>query len=140
MRAPPVRSYIHMALPMARASFLSTHAVRPKIGMRNGRRLDQVGGVAAQALALVERFVDEPDLALLEVAQAAVDQLGRLRRRARGEVVALDERGAQPTGGGVEGAPDAGDAAADHEHVERVSARRRRASGRSKAPVITRGA
>ena len=84
----------------------------------NGSTPHEVGGVAAQALPLVQGLVDEADLALLEVAKAAVDQLGALRRRARGEVVALDERGAQPAAGGVEGDADAGDAAADHHHVE----------------------
>ena len=76
--------------------------------------------VAAQPLALVERLVDEADVALLEVAQAAVDELGALRRRPAGEVVGLDEGGAQAAGGGVEGHPGAGDAAADDEHVERL--------------------
>ena len=76
--------------------------------------------VAAQPLALVERLVDEADVALLEVAQAAVDELGALRRRAAGEVVGLDEGRAQAPGGGVEGDAGAGDAAADDEHVERL--------------------
>ena len=74
--------------------------------------------VVPQPLALVQRLVDEPDLALLQVAQAAVDELRRLRRRARGEVVALDQRGAQTAGGGVERGAGAGDAAADDQHVE----------------------
>ena len=79
--------------------------------------LDQVRGVAQQALALVQRLVDQADVAVLQVAQPAVHQLGRLGRRARGEVVALDEGGAQAAGGGVEGHAGAGDAAADDEHV-----------------------
>ena len=70
--------------------------------MQERQHLDEVRRVAAQPLALGERLVDEADVALLQVAQAAVDQLRGLRRRARGEVVALDERGAQPAGGGVE--------------------------------------
>ena len=72
----------------------------------------------AQDLALGERFVDEADLLLLEVADAAVHELRRLRRRARREVVPLDERGPQAAGRGVERDADAGDAAADDEHVE----------------------
>jgi hypothetical protein len=79
--------------------------------------LDQVRGVAQQALAFVQRLVHQADVAVLEVAQPAVHQLGRLGRRARGEVVALDEGGAQAAGGGVEGHTGAGDAAADDEHV-----------------------
>ena len=83
-----------------------------------------------RALALGEVLVDEPDLALLQVAEPAVHELGGLRRRARREVVALDERGAQAPAGGVERDARAGDAAADDEHVERSSPRRRSDSDR----------
>ena len=78
----------------------------------------EVRRVAQRALALVERVVDEPDLLLLQVAQPAVDELRRLRRRPAREVVPLDERGAQAPGGGVEGDAAAGDPAADDEDVE----------------------
>ena len=79
---------------------------------------DQVGGVPEQPLALGQGLGDEPELPLVEVPQAAVDQLGRLRRRPRGEVVALDQGRAQSPGGGVEGHARAGDAPADHQDVE----------------------
>ena len=82
----------------------------------------EVRGVAAQPLPLAQGLVDEADVAVLQVAQAAVHELRALRRRAAGEVVALDQRGAQAAAGGVEGHPGAGDAAADHEHVERLGA------------------
>ncbi|CAA9221190.1 MAG: hypothetical protein AVDCRST_MAG20-585 [uncultured Acidimicrobiales bacterium] len=78
----------------------------------------EVGGGVAQALSLGERLVDEAELALLEVPQAPVHELRRLRRRAAREVVALDQAGPQPPGGGVDGHPSAGDATADDEHVE----------------------
>jgi hypothetical protein len=68
--------------------------------------------------ALAQRLVHEADVALLQVPQAAVHHLGGLRGGARGEVVAFDERRAQTAAGGVERAPGAGDAAADHQHVE----------------------
>ena len=80
--------------------------------------MHEVRCVLAQPLAFVQRLVDQPHLALLQVAQAAVHELRALRRRARGEVVALDERRAQPTRRGVEGDADAGDASADHDDVE----------------------
>ena len=80
--------------------------------------LDEVRGVVAQPLALAERLVDEADVAGLEVADAAVDQLGALRRRPGGEVVGLDEGRAQASRGRVEGDSGAGDAAADDQHVE----------------------
>ena len=48
-----------------------------------------------------------------------MDELRALRRRAAGEVVPLDQGGAQAAAGGVEGHPGPGDAAADDQHVER---------------------
>ena len=78
----------------------------------------EVRRVAQRDLALGEVLVDEPELALLQVAEPAVHELRALRRRARREVVALDERGAQAPARGVERDPGAGDAAADDEHVE----------------------
>ena len=98
MRTPPVRSYIHIAAPRARATFGLIDAVLAEDRDEEGQHLDQVRRVAAQPLALGERLVDEADVALLEVAQPAVDELRGLRRRARREVVALDERGAQAPG------------------------------------------
>ena len=120
MRQPPVRSYIHIAEPSARATLRGISAVLGEDRDHERQQLDEVRRVAAQPLALVERLVDEADVALLQVAQAAVDELGALRRRAAGEVVALDERRAQAPRGGVEGDAGAGDAAADDEHVERL--------------------
>ena len=94
----------------------------------------------AEALALGQGLVDEAELPLLEVAEAAVDELGGLRRGPRGQVAALDQGGAQAPGGGVEGDAGAGDAAADDEDVEAArrpagAARRcdRRAWGESRA-------
>ena len=118
MRTPPVRSYIHIALPMARASLRLITPSFDEHRDEERQHLHQVRGVVAEALALGEGLVDEADVALLEVAQAAVDELRGLRRGAGGEVVALDERGAQAAGGGVERAADAGDAAADDQDVE----------------------
>ena len=121
-----------MAVPRARAILAFTSAVAGEDRDHERQHPHQVGGVAAQPLALGQRLVDEGDLALLEVAEAAVDQLGALRRRARGEVAAFDERGAQAPAGGVEGHAGAGDAAAHDQHVEVSSARRRSMAPRSK--------
>jgi len=63
------------------------------------------------------RQVSEPDLAVLEVAQPAVDELARLRRRARGVVALLEQRDLEPAQGGVARDAGAGDAAADHDDV-----------------------
>ena len=98
------------------------------------QRGDEVRGVVEQPLAFGQVLVDEPDLALLEVPDAAVDHLRRLRRRPRGEVGLLDQRGPQSPAGGVEGDAGAGDAAADDEDVEA----RRRPAGPAPRPVERR--
>ena len=118
IRQPPVRSYIHIAEPRARAILREMTPSLVRIGIMNGRTSDEMGGVLEQSLTFVQRLVDEPDVAVLEVPQTAVDELGALRRGPAGEVVALDERGAQATCHGVERDAGAGDPAADDQHVE----------------------
>ena len=87
--------------------------------VEEGDRLDEVRCDAAQhQLALLERLAHEVEVHLLEVAQAAVEELGRPRRRAGGEVALLDEGRRETAGGRVEGDAAAGDAATDDEHVE----------------------
>ena len=89
-----------------------------------GERLHQVGCVLEEALAFGERLVDQPDLALLQVAQTTVNQLRGFRGGARGEVVTLDERGAKAAGRRVEHDPRTRDAATDDDHVEGLGAQR----------------
>src|SRR5690606_3074453 len=55
---------------------------------------------------------------LLQVAHAAVHELGAAAAGPLGEVGALDERHLEPAAGGVEGRPGPGGAATDHQHVE----------------------
>jgi hypothetical protein len=74
--------------------------------------------VLAQPLAFAQRLVHQPGV-VLQVAQPAVHQLRALRRGARRQIVALDQRRAQAAGGGVECGAGAGDATTDDEHVER---------------------
>ena len=81
-------------------------------------RPDEVRRHAQQHLALVERLAHQAERAVLEIAQAAVDQLGRGRRGAGGEVVLLDQQHAQAAAGGVARDPGAVDAAADDGEVE----------------------
>ena len=73
------------------------HAALAEHRDEEGQDPDQVRSVAEQALALGQRLVDEADLALLEVPEAAVDQLRGLRGRSRREVVPLDERSLHPS-------------------------------------------
>ena len=66
----------------------------------------------------IKRFAHQPKPAVLEVAQPAMDQLGRGRRRARREVVLLDQEHAQAAAGGIAGDAGAVDAAPDDGEVE----------------------
>ena len=121
MRAPPVRSYAHIAVPRTRASLRGTGSRRRvSTGRRKGSTRPGGARSLTQPLAFGECFVDEPEVALLQVAQAAVDHLRRLRRRARREVVPLDEAHPQAARGGVERDAAPGDPTADDQHVERL--------------------
>ena len=55
---------------------------------------------------------------MLEIAQAAMDQLGRGGRGAAGEIVHLGEKDAVAAPGRIAGDAAAVDAAADHHDVE----------------------
>ena len=76
------------------------------------------GAFAQRDLALGQGLAHEAELLLLEVANPAVHELRRARRRPDGEVAPLDQGGAQAPGGGVERAARAGDPAADDDDVE----------------------
>ncbi len=82
------------------------------------QRPDQMRRRAQQHLALAQRLAHQPELALLQVAQAAMDQLRGCRRGAGRKVVLLDEHDLEAAAGGI--ARDAGaiDAAADDGEVE----------------------
>jgi hypothetical protein len=73
-----------------------------------------------QQRALAQRLAHEREVALLEVAQPAVDQLARATRRAGGEVARLHQRHRQPARDRVERAAGPGRARADHDHVEHL--------------------
>ncbi len=60
-------------------------------GDDEGEAVDEVGGIADHEAALAEGFEDEGDIALLEVADAAVDELGAAAGGAFGEVGLLNE-------------------------------------------------
>src|SRR5205807_1732447 len=79
------------------------HPVLAEQGDEEGQGCDQVGRVVKQQLSLGQVLVDEEVLPLLQVAQAAVYQLGGLGGRPRGQVGAVHEACAQAPGGRVEG-------------------------------------
>ena len=64
IRAPPVRSYSHIAEPNARASFFGMTPPRPvKTGQQERQDLHEMRRVVPESLTFVQRLVDEPELA-----------------------------------------------------------------------------
>ena len=76
---------------------------------------------AHQVPALLVSLADEADIAEPQVAQAAVDQLGRGARGRSAEVGAVDERDGEAGVGGLGRDPGADDPRADHEQIERAA-------------------
>ncbi len=71
-----------------------------------------------QHLALGQRLAHQPEGALREIAQPAMDQLGRGRRGAGGEIVLLDQQDLEAASGGIARNADAVDAAPDDGEIE----------------------
>src|SRR6266498_373236 len=65
------------------------------------QRCNDVRRSAQQDLALGERFGDQPEFVIFEVAQSAVNELGAPRRGMRGEVILLDEQHLESASRGV---------------------------------------
>ncbi len=87
-------------------------------GPDEGQGAHQVGGEPQQPVALDAGFEDEAEVAVLQVAHAAVDEAGGAAGGAGGEVLALHECHAQAPQGGVASDAATGDAAADDEDIE----------------------
>ena len=69
-------------------------------------RLDQVRGeLGHEQVAFPQRLVDQLEVELLQVPQAAVDELARPARRARGQVARLHQGHPQAAGRGIQGGP-----------------------------------
>ncbi len=77
---------------------------------------------AEQDLALAQRLADQPELELFEIAQPAMDELGRGRAGMLREIVLLDEQHRLFAHRRVARDRRAVDAAADDEEVEPVHA------------------
>ena len=90
-------------------------------GHDEGQRGDQVRREGDHELALQQRLADQPQVEVLQVAQAAVNQLGGAAGGARGEVGTLGQRHAVAAAGGVEGHAGPRDPTADHHDVERLA-------------------
>src|SRR5699024_9405110 len=84
-------------------------------------RLHQVrSGVLEQQVPLAQRLGDQREVEHLQIAQAAVHQLGGAGGGAGGPVMGLDQADGQATGGGVERGTGPVDPAADDEHVQGI--------------------
>ncbi|MBG9887026.1 hypothetical protein ABE10_10850, partial [Bacillus toyonensis] len=81
---------------------------------RGLERLDVVRGDLQETVALLHRLLHQTELAVLEIADAAVDHMTGRRRCAGGEVPALDEDDVDPLQGEIAERGDAVDASADH--------------------------
>jgi len=89
------------------------------VGHEEGQRTHQVRcGRAHEDGALAGALPRQPQLAVGQVAQPAVHQLGRPPAGARGEVGALQQHDRQPAGGRLEGHAGAGHPAPDDHHVD----------------------
>ena len=86
-------------------------------------RPDDVRGVAQEHRALAQGVAHKSEVAVLQVAKPAVDQLGAGRRGVRGQIVLLAQQHVEAAPRRVPGDAGAVDAAADDEQVDR--ARRR---------------
>ena len=94
----------------------------PPVVVRDDERqvADEVRRVLAQDAALLQRLHDERDVALLEIAHAAVHQLRAAARGALAEVALLEQQHGVAARRGVDGDARAGRAAADDDEVPRA--------------------
>jgi hypothetical protein len=81
---------------------------------------DQPRCLAQQALSFGERMADQPDIALRDVAEAAMHHLRRAARGAPGVIALFQQEGTQTSARAFPCDASAGDAAADHDHVPAV--------------------
>jgi len=92
------------------------HAGEPlEDGDGGGQRLDVVGGVVQQAVALGERFLHQAELAVFEVAQAAVRHVRRGRAGPSAEIAPVHQQRVHAVEGQLAEDADAVDARADDE-------------------------
>ena len=79
--------------------------------------VDDVRRCREQHLALRERFGNEAELEMFEVAQPAVNELAAGGARCTAEIPALDQQHREAAAGCVARDADAVDSAPDYEHV-----------------------
>src|SRR3546814_8892091 len=62
------------------------------IGQDEAQRLDDVRGDTPQDFALLQRLAHQREFIMFEIAQSAVDQLGRGGRGAPGQIARLEQQ------------------------------------------------
>ena len=85
-----------------------------------GLRADEMRRRPDQDLPLAQRLEDQAEVEVLEVAEAAVDELRRSTAGSAGVVALLDEADVQAAEGHIASDRGSCDAAAHHEHVKGV--------------------
>ncbi len=87
------------------------------IGDDKGLVLDQVRRIAAKDPAFMQRFGHQFDIALLQIPDPAMDELGRTRRSSFGKIIFFHQQGAEAAGSGVDRYPQSGGATPDNTKV-----------------------
>jgi len=77
-----------------------------------------------EQLALQQRLSHQPQVEVLQVAQASMDELRGAAAGPGGEVGLFDQRNAVAAGGRIEGDAGAGDPAPDHDDVKALAGQR----------------
>ena len=103
----------------------------PVMRQNEAQRPDDMGRGLEQHFALDQRFAHQPEFIMLEIAQAAMDELGRGRGRGAGKIALLGEDDLETPPGCITRDAAAIDAAANDRQIE--DARPRPASSLPKA-------
>ena len=131
--APAQPGHHHPQKPRGRGVCVEPHLGRP--GQHEAHRPAYVGHRDQQRLAFVQRLAHQAELEELQIAQPAMEQLGRGRRGRMGQITHLGQRDRQAAPGGVAGDPAAVHAAPDDEKIRnRPVLRLHRTSPRTRVP------
>jgi len=85
---------------------------------RQRQRKDKVRRDVEKPFAFLERFMDQRNLTVFEIAQSTMDEAARPARGASGDIGFVEQQYLESTQGGIAGDPGAIDPAADHDDVE----------------------
>ena len=92
-----------------------------KRGHHELSRVDQVRGVLEQQRTLVKCLANEWDIALCQISDSAMNELGAAAGGSVSEVARFEEQGAVAAGGGIDGCAQSRCAAANDKDVPRLT-------------------